>query len=191
MSWHLDAAKNLYLRSLVLADIDVITDLNRRAFASDSIADNVHSMLTIYCHSDAVRVPLEQQTGTLLPVSYYIMALNEQEGECIVGITGLYRPIWAGEGVFWLGWFAIAPQFQGYGYGSHLLNVSMELARGKGGRLLCVETSINLSAALHLYEKMGFHSCNVVSDYWRSGVSLIILARDLHDISVPQGMEIL
>jgi ribosomal protein S18 acetylase RimI-like enzyme len=189
--WCLDTIRNLYIRPLTIVDIDPIIKFTKRAFGSDAIAYDVHSMLNIYCQSSADRVPLEQQTSTLLQVSYYILVLNNHESERLIGITGLYRPIWAGEGVFWLGWFAIDPQYQGCGYGSRLLKASMELARAKGGRLLCVETSNNLNAALHLYEKMGFCPHGEVQDYWRQNDSLVILARDLHDIPIPRGLDTL
>lgn len=47
---------------------------------------------------------------------------------------------------------------KGMGYGKELIQIAEEWARSAGYQNLYLETHTNLSAALKLYEKMGFHA---------------------------------
>lgn len=188
MRWPLDPAGCLSLRRLIPADVDVVVDLAGRAFDSPHVRDEVRAMLNLYCTSGSQQLSLERQAETMLPVSYYVLARNAGFIERLIGLTGLYRPIWAGSGVYWLGWFAVDPTAQGHGYGRRLLEATLTLAATRGGRLLCVETSEKLDAAVRLYHRLGFRRYGTVPDYWAPGSPLVILARHLHDI--PRSKEI-
>jgi GNAT superfamily N-acetyltransferase len=189
MNWRLNLAENLWLRRLAVSDRPMAVAIARRAFNSDEVAQQVDRMLRIYFRSSSARYPVEKQFHTLLPVSYFMLFAINPPGEIPVGLTGLYRPVWAGQGVFWLGWFAIEPAFQGRGYGKQLLQASMALARQAGGEILCIETSHLLEPAGKLYEKMGFQKYGQVPDYWNAGNDLVILARRLDDIDPPEEIK--
>ena len=51
----------------------------------------------------------------------------------------------------------VDPTVKGKGYGKELLHLAEEWAKSAGYRKLYLETHTNLSVALKLYEKMGFH----------------------------------
>ena len=61
-----------------------------------------------------------------------------------------------GDGVYELTKMAVAPEQRGAGIGRALLQASIALYRGLGGRELYLESSSMLSPALHLYESAGF-----------------------------------
>lgn len=189
MNWILDAELGLALRRLGPEDVEPTSELARRAFGSAEIGHEVHTMLTIYCETGAFALPLAEQKQTMIPVSYYLLVRSAPAGEVRVGLTGLYQPVWAGRGSYWLAWFAVDPQFHGQGHGTRLLQATMELAVAKGGTLLCIETSNSLDAARGLYRRMGFRQYGEVPDYWAPGASLVILARSLDDIAAPQGVN--
>jgi len=182
MNWPVDPSQEVYLRRLLPADVHRVVQLAGRAFADPSVEREIQRMLQTYCYSGANNIPIDKQEMTMLPVSYYVLARDDPDGEQRLGITGLYRPVWAGEGVFWLGWLAVDPQFQGQGYGARLLAATMELAAAKGGRLMCIETASDLEAALSLYYKMGFTQVGEVPDYFAPGGHMLILHRSLLDI---------
>jgi GNAT superfamily N-acetyltransferase len=188
MSWLLNPLSGLALRRLHAGDVDPVVALVGRSFRSRSIADQVREELSFYCRSGADHVPIQQQKDTFLWVSYYILLRIANKTETLLGLTGLYRPVWAGTGVFWLGWFGVDSDVQGQGYGIALLHATMVLARAEGGRLLCVESSRELASAIHLYHRMGFRQCGDVPDYWSPGENLLILARSLEDIDIPSGV---
>jgi GNAT superfamily N-acetyltransferase len=188
MKWIVNPKSGLLLRSYQAADLDSVTSLVERGFKSYRTAEEVCEMLCTYVKTGADRVPLAEQLHSLLHVSYYLLTRLSSTHEEILGITGLYRPVWAGVGSYWLGWFAADARFQGQGYGIVLLKKTMQIARANGGRLLCVETSREFDPALKLYERMGFRECGEVPDYWASGSSLVILTRALDNIPIPNGV---
>jgi GNAT superfamily N-acetyltransferase len=55
-----------------------------------------------------------------------------------------------------LRWFLLAPQCQGKGIGSHLLNRALEFCQERAFPLVYLWTVEGLPASLHLYEKAGF-----------------------------------
>ena len=189
MNWLLNPLAGLKLRSLDKRDVNAIVALAGRSFNSQHVASQVQEELNAYVKTGADQIPLREQKDTFLWVSYYVLVLSRPSEEEILGITGLYHPVWAGDGVYWLGWYGTDARFHGHGYGIVLLKASMELARAQGGRLLCVETSRELGSAVSLYRKMGFCERGNVPDYWAPGENLIIMARNLDDIEVPKGVD--
>jgi len=183
MYWVLNKKGNLILRGLVAADMPTVVTLTRQAFESDTVANDVEAMLTIYCKSSALENTLENQLDTLLPVSYYVLCRREQSSERILGITGLYRPVWAGKNVLWLGWFATDASTRGYGI--ILLRASLWLARRMGANLLCIETSNELAPAIALYSRMGFQTGGQIPGYWSNSTDLVFMYKHLDDIIVP------
>lgn len=66
-----------------------------------------------------------------------------------------------------LRWFIIAPEFQGYGLGNHLLSTALDFCKQTGFRRVYLTTFAGLDAARHLYEKVGFRLCEEQEDnHW-------------------------
>lgn len=70
---------------------------------------------------------------------------------------------------------AVAPEFQGKGFGQQLLSGLLDLARKKGARRIYLESSTLLVPALSLYRKLGFREVNLpTSPYQRSDITMEI-----------------
>jgi N-acetylglutamate synthase-like GNAT family acetyltransferase len=100
-----------------------------------------------------------------------------KDGECI-GCCALLR-MSADE--FEVAKMAVAPEYQGAGAGRKLLQAVVEAARAGGTRRLFLETNHVLTAAIGLYESMGFEHLPAErvkpSDYARSDVSMEMILR--------------
>ncbi len=99
------------------------------------------------------------------------------DGECI-GCCALLR-LRADE--FEVGKMAVAPQYQGAGIGRKLLQAVVDAARASGTRRLFLETNHVLTAAIRLYESIGFVHLPAErvtpSEYARSDVSMEMFLR--------------
>ncbi len=191
MDWPIDPERGLHLRLLEPGHIRAAHELATRAFGSEEVGAQVEDTLRVYCDTGRSAVPWDHQVGVFVAASYYLLFLRQGGDETPVGLTGLYRPAWAGKGVSWLGWFAIDPPYRNRGHGSRLLQATMALAARHGARLLCIETSPALVPALKLYARLGFRERGRVPDYWGSGDDLLILHRPLGDTptsEVPDGL---
>lgn len=98
-----------------------------------------------------------KEAGIFYPddgVKYYLAYLD---GE-VVGITGLYTdPNNDFKDEMWLAWFGVLPDKQHKGYGSSILDWSMEEVKKKGKKVLRLYTDrIECANAIKLYEKAGF-----------------------------------
>ncbi|WP_445385364.1 GNAT family N-acetyltransferase [Robiginitalea sp. IMCC44478] len=68
---------------------------------------------------------------------------------------------------------AVAPDFQGKGFGQQLLSGLLDLARKKGAQRIYLESSTLLVPALSLYRKLGFREVNLpTSPYERSDIRM-------------------
>jgi ribosomal protein S18 acetylase RimI-like enzyme len=169
----------------VAGDIGPASALAGRAFGSAATEAEVRAMLQCYVASGAAGAPVETQRETLIQLTYYLLT---NAGADPLGLSGLYRPAWAGVGQYWLGWFAVEPSAQGRGLGRTLLEATLALAAAKGGKRLSIETAAELSPAVRLYQRLGFQECGQIADYWGPGVPLLILSRELRDITIPEGV---
>lgn len=69
--------------------------------------------------------------------------------------------------------FAVDPSAQGHRIGSRLLQHCIDKAKSSGARHLFLESNHNNAAAVHLYEKFGFHRIPVRhSDYARCDIQM-------------------
>jgi putative acetyltransferase len=66
----------------------------------------------------------------------------------------------------------VLPQFRSLGYGEMLVSHSAEYARAHCIGLLRLETGIHQTAAIRLYERMGFHRIPPFGPYKEDAVSL-------------------
>jgi ribosomal protein S18 acetylase RimI-like enzyme len=181
-SWVLDSTGALRLREVTDDDIRPAAVVAGRAFGDTETERLVESMLRLYRGRAPGIAGPPPRAQAALAASYYVLLAGQSAGERIIGLTGLYRPVWAGLGIFWLGWFAIDPDAQGRGHGRRLLQASLRLAVTFGGRRLCVETGSDLLPALRLYAAAGFEEHGRIADYWRAHSDLVIVSRSLDDI---------
>ncbi|OHA02949.1 MAG: hypothetical protein A3C92_02760 [Candidatus Sungbacteria bacterium RIFCSPHIGHO2_02_FULL_53_17] len=118
-----------------------------------------------------------------LNVEYYIATDTDDQP---FAITGIYTcDIEGGAGfatrdhldsaehniVAGLGWFAVGTDYQGTGMGSFLLDWTENVARGRGVKIMTIETDDfeNEEVALKLYEKRGYVPGFDVRDYYGPG----------------------
>jgi ribosomal protein S18 acetylase RimI-like enzyme len=66
----------------------------------------------------------------------------------------------------------VRPQFRGLGFGKLLLDHLTEYARAQGVGLLRLETGIHQTAAIALYERMGFQRIPPFGPYFEDPLSL-------------------
>jgi len=196
-AWVIDTERDLRLRALGRHDAEIVSQIAARAFGTAETGECVRRMLRIYLASGCADIPLERQEHTLLPVTYYILVQGEASRERGIGLTGLYRRLWEEEqeGNYWLGWFAVDPDFQGQGMGERLLRATMALCTAKGGRRLSIETAPELQSARRLYRRLGFTEAPAIPDYWKEGSDLILFHRRLdgnefHDLLPPKGISL-
>ncbi len=109
---------------------------------------------------------------------YYIVY---EKGEPI-GITGLYVDEFTQEeGVVWLGWFGILPEFRKKGYGQKILEETILLAKDNGFSILRLYTEKENLSACRLYNKI----MDICEDYTKeSVVGCIVYSKALNNEKV-------
>ncbi len=76
----------------------------------------------------------------------------------------------------------IAPRYQGHGYGSQLIDLLLDVARGRNARMAFLEVRASNKAAFHVYTKMGFNELGVRKNYYPTHAGredAMLLARSL------------
>ena len=76
----------------------------------------------------------------------------------------------------------VAPEWQRQGYGQHLLEHFMELARERGAGQMFLEVRLSNSAAIALYRAQGFNEVGMRKNYYpgeNGREDALILAKDL------------
>ncbi|MEK7401821.1 MAG: hypothetical protein AABZ80_05600 [Gemmatimonadota bacterium] len=103
------------------------------------------------------------------------------ERDGTVAALALYGPI-AGTANTWrLATAIVAPQVDLADVGHVIVDAVASLARAEGGRLLVAEMAddVALGRSLALLQSNGFHEEGRVRDFFRAGIALIFLRRDL------------
>ncbi|MHA1732212.1 MAG: GNAT family N-acetyltransferase [Promethearchaeota archaeon] len=75
--------------------------------------------------------------------------------------------------------FAIAPQFQGRGHGTYLMEIVTRAYR-KNFDWMKLEVKTTNARAIRLYEKFGFKVATRVEAYYHSGADCYVMVLDLH-----------
>jgi ribosomal protein S18 acetylase RimI-like enzyme len=96
-------------------------------------------------------------------------------GYCCVGPTPLT------EGTYDLYWIAVDPDLQGRGIGRKLLVFAEVEVRGRGGRLLLIETSSQelYGSTVHFYERAGYDLVARIPEFYKPGDDKLIFAKRL------------
>ena len=98
------------------------------------------------------------------PLEYWQVFLLRLKSE-IVGVSGLYRQPGTPAHIYWLGWFAIRPQFRRRGFGTSAIHQLSYVARNAGSTELWVYTGSNNNTARTFYLSLGFEVLGPASDY--------------------------
>lgn len=129
--------------------------------ATRRIFPNVHDQKNI---EEAYRMSLEPERFDdefkkqgIRSLKYWV-ATKSKKSPDIAGVTGLETMIEDEPEVAWLGWFGVAPEFRGKGFGRSLLKKTISKARMIGfDRLrLWTTTAPEEIAAQDMYEDFGF-----------------------------------
>ena len=93
------------------------------------------------------------------------------------------------EGTYDLYWICTALDMRSQGLGGQLLACVEAEVRGKGGRLLLVETSTTpaFSAARRFYETYGYRCESVIRDFYAPGDHLVLYTKHLAPLPSPPG----
>lgn len=102
------------------------------------------------------------------------------DGHEVLGYTCV-GPTPGTEGTFDMYWIAVARGAQGRGIGRALDAHARTMIRGRGGRLIIVETSSRTDYATTraFYERRGYAALARIADYYRPGDDLIIYGLSL------------
>lgn len=109
--------------------------------------------------------------------SYWI---GKKDGKT-VGICGLHRYLWGPKDIVWLGWFAVAPEFQRQSIGHNMMEGICERALRMGYRKMFIETYSNddFLKGRSFYKKFGFRKVGKIKSYIKEGTDMIIYGKDL------------
>jgi ribosomal protein S18 acetylase RimI-like enzyme len=91
--------------------------------------------------------------GKLVPTACTLMRFN---GEVAGTITVIEISAWGYERIAWIMDVAVAPQYQGFGYGGDLVKRAMYGAKRAGIHDIGLGVTVSNEGALKLYEKLGF-----------------------------------
>lgn len=99
----------------------------------------------------------------------------------LAGITGLHHYEWGPDENVWLGWFAVAPQLQGRGYGVRLMAETEQAARALGYRKLFIETydTPTFARAIRFYLRAGFRQAGTIGNYLPDGSPMLVFLKEL------------
>jgi ribosomal protein S18 acetylase RimI-like enzyme len=99
----------------------------------------------------------------------YLVGVAQDDGR-VVGYI-LYGPVPLTEGNFDIYWIATDPAVQGKGFGRRLIAHAEADARGRGGRMICLETSSQggYARTRSFYEQAGYTVESCIRDFYRPG----------------------
>ena len=109
--------------------------------------------------------------------NYYVW----KEGDKVLGLAGLHNYIWGPVENVWLAWFAVAPAYQGEGYGGRMFTEIEKIAINCGYKKFFVETydSPDFDKARSFYQAKGFVRAGEVKNYLPDGSSMIVYEKRL------------
>ena len=85
------------------------------------------------------------------------------------------------EGTFDIYWIAVSPQRQGRGLGKALMEHAENLIRGRGGRMIVVETSgtERYHATRQFYLRAGYQEAARIKDFYAPGDDKVVFTKHL------------
>jgi GNAT superfamily N-acetyltransferase len=155
-------SKSFEIRGMEKADAPVVVELIGKTM-SPRDAEFAKSIFTSYFQLGDESLALGE---------FYVATLSGR----VVGVSGYYRR----RNSYWLGWFAVSPEFQGLGVGSALLEKVEGAVRAKGAKELFVYTSRlpQFKRAREFYRRKGFEEVNE-ADHPRWEEDMVFLCKRL------------
>ncbi len=76
----------------------------------------------------------------------------------VIGLVGLYTQVYEDDGMIWLGWYCVDPDYRGYGIGGKLIDYVIQYAKEQGKQTLHLYTTDDdeYTTAREQYIKLGF-----------------------------------
>ena len=108
----------------------------------------------------------------------YYMVKDENE---IIGISGIYIEPFEPE-TAWLGWYGVRKQYRRNGYGTKILNKTIEIARELGYKYFRLYTDIVNPNAHRLYDKV----MDFCEEYTETNFNVLIYSKSLCEKPCPR-----
>ena len=105
---------------------------------------------------------------------HFVVALDDQQS--IVGYAGVFAPGAAEADVLTVG---VVPEHRGQGIAKALMALITDWARALGSTAMMLEVKTDNSAAIGLYESLGYAKLNVRKDYFGQGLDAQVMRLEL------------
>lgn len=114
---------------------------------------------------------------------YVVLEVPTDAGPQVIGYAGLMSVADTAD----VQTIAVAPAYEGRGYGRALLDFLAREAVARGAEQILLEVRADNPRAQDLYLKNGYQQIHVRRRYYNDGVDALIMRRDLTHQTVPQG----
>jgi ribosomal-protein-alanine N-acetyltransferase len=108
------------------------------------------------------------------PTRHFVVALDDQQS--IVGYAGVFAPGAAEADVLTVG---VVPEHRGQGIAKALMALITDWAKAQGSTAMMLEVKTDNSAAICLYESLGYTKLNVRKDYFGQGLDAQVMRLEL------------
>jgi GNAT superfamily N-acetyltransferase len=113
--------------------------------------------------------------------------LVERGSGTVLGVSGHVPDQYKTPGVYWLSWTYVHEKHRRRGYGSALLQYTIEQVKAMGARKLYIDTSsdIKYNPAIRLYQRFGFQIEASLADYYGHSEDYVILGITVSEPDQP------
>jgi ribosomal-protein-alanine N-acetyltransferase len=108
------------------------------------------------------------------PTRHFVVALDDQQS--IVGYAGVFAPGAAEADVLTVG---VVPEHRGQGIAKALMALITDWAKAQRSTAMMLEVKTDNSAAIGLYESLGYAKLNVRKDYFGQGLDAQVMRLEL------------
>jgi len=108
------------------------------------------------------------------PTRHFVVALDDQQS--IVGYAGVFAPGAAEADVLTVG---VVPEHRGQGIAKALMVLITDWAKAQGSTAMMLEVKTDNSAAIGLYQSLGYAKLNVRKDYFGPGLDAQVMRLEL------------
>ena len=108
------------------------------------------------------------------PTRHFVVALDDQQS--IVGYAGVFAPGAAEADVLTVG---VVPEHRGQGIAKALMALITDWAKAQGSTAMMLEVKTDNSAAIGLYESLGYTKLNLRKDYFGPGLDAQVMRLEL------------
>jgi len=108
------------------------------------------------------------------PTRLFVVALDE--GLSVIGYAGVFAPGGAEADILTVG---VIPQHRSQGIARALMARITKWALDQGSIAMMLEVKTDNSAAISLYESLGYSKLNIRKDYFGSGLDALVMRKEL------------